>query len=142
MKVAVIGSRSFKDADFLAEKLDELRWLLGDFVVISGGAPGADTLAEKWAASRGLSCEVYKADWENLDHVDVLRRQLWDGTWYDARAGFRRNQVVIDNTDQCVVAFWDGKSNGTKDAIQRATKAGKAVYVFWPGTETQVINPS
>jgi hypothetical protein len=66
MRVLVCGGRDYADRDWLYAELDRLRAERGFSLVIAGGARGADTLAEEWARARGVSCEVYRADWEGL----------------------------------------------------------------------------
>lgn len=107
MKCAVIGSRGFNDYELLKRELSA-----GDIsVIVSGGAKGADKLAEKFAKEFNISTEVYLPDWSLGRH-----------------AGFLRNTQIIEAAD-VVVAFWDGISNGTKDSITKAKKAGKPVKV-------------
>jgi len=40
-----------------------------------------------------------------------------------------RNGFIVAHAD-FVVAFWDGKSRGTKNAIDRAKRLGKRLYIF------------
>lgn len=124
MKVAVIGSRTFADRDLLFSTLDEIG---GKTVIVSGGAPGADRLGERYADAKGLLKEIYKADWNNLAHPEAVVR-FKHGRKYDANAGFRRNELIIDNAD-LVVAFWDGNSKGTKHALDYAGTRGKKIKI-------------
>ena len=80
--------------------------------IVSGGAKGADTLAEKFALENHLEMIVFKPDWKK----------------FGKRAGFLRNTIIIENAT-IVFAFWDGKSNGTKDSIDKAEKLNKKVIV-------------
>lgn len=125
MKIAVIGSRTFLDKDLLFKTLDMIK---GKTVIVSGGAPGADRLAEHYAETVGLAKEIYKAEWNNLLHPEAVVRFKY-GREYDANAGFRRNKTIVDNAD-LVVAFWDGKSKGTKNSLEYAKKMGKNVKVI------------
>ena len=75
--------------------------------LISGGAKGADELAERWA--------------EDYDRKITVVRPNWDK--YGLGAGYIRNQEMIDMKPYLVIAFWDGKSRGTSDTIRRAKKA-------------------
>jgi len=80
--------------------------------VISGGAPGADSLGERFAAEHGLPVTIFHADWER----------------YGKAAGIIRNTDIIDAAD-IVFAFWDGKSPGTKDSIKKAMSRAKTLFV-------------
>jgi predicted Rossmann fold nucleotide-binding protein DprA/Smf involved in DNA uptake len=124
MKVAVIGSRSFADQKLMFSTLDKIG---GKTVIVSGGAPGADRLGERYAEANGLVKEIYKADWNNLTHPDAVIR-FKHGRQYDANAGFRRNKTIVDSAD-LVVAFWDGSSKGTKNALDYARSKGKEIQI-------------
>lgn len=44
-------------------------------------------------------------------------------------AGPIRNQQMAQEAD-VLIAFWDGKSRGTKDMIEKATRAGLDMHVY------------
>ena len=66
MRVLVCGGRNFEDRQALNATLDRLHQERGFFMVIAGGARGADTLGEEWASAAGLPCTVFQADWAGL----------------------------------------------------------------------------
>jgi hypothetical protein len=109
MKVAVIGSRSFADYGLLCRTLDAIPELS---TVVSGGAPGADSLGERYADERGLATQIHRPDWRR----------------YGRGAGKVRNRTIVDASD-LVVAFWDGSSAGTKHALDYARTRGTPVQV-------------
>jgi hypothetical protein len=86
----------------MKQYLSDISW------VVSGGAPGADSLAEKWAKENKKMLTIYPADWLNLGK----------------RAGYVRNTDIVKNSDM-IIAFWDGNSKGTKHTIGLAQKMGK-----------------
>jgi hypothetical protein len=100
MNVGVVGSRSFNDYPLLEKTLNNIIENKEDVTIVSGGARGADTLAERYANENQLELVVFKAEWDK----------------YGKGAGFIRNKVIWDNMDICI-AFWDGKSKGTKHSI-------------------------
>jgi hypothetical protein len=108
MKIAVIGSRSFKDYDLLKVTLDQYKIKL----LISGGAKGADTLALKYAEEHDIPFKVFEPDWKA----------------YQRAAGHHRNRQMVDACD-FVLAFWDGVSRGTLQAINYAKSSGKSADV-------------
>jgi len=118
MNIGVVGSRIFNDYLLLAEWLNHFRLschVRVDLVtIISGGAKGADSLAEDYAENWGMKSLVFKPDWEK----------------YGKSAGFKRNQDIVDNSDM-VVAFWDGKSKGTQDSINKARAAKKPTFIVY-----------
>jgi len=109
MNVAIVGSREFDNYDSLREVMYTL-YPSPDMItsIVSGGARGADTLAERFATEHDLPMRVFKADWE---------------TW-GVRAGYMRNKLIVDSATE-VVAFWNGKSNGTRHTIELAEKNHK-----------------
>lgn len=106
--VAVVGSRSFADYGKLVDFLDCL--VIG--AIVSGGARGADRLAERYAAERGIPVVLFPPDYAR----------------HGRGAPIVRNKLIVDAAD-LVVAFWDGASAGTRSTIELARKAGKAVHV-------------
>jgi len=112
MKIAIVGSREFKDRQLVHDLiLDIIRF--DGWTLISGGANGVDSWAEDIADTMGWKKMIIKPDWQK----------------YGKRAGAIRNQQIIDVADR-VVAFWDGKSKGTKITIDMAIKAGKPVDIY------------
>lgn len=113
-KVIVAGCRDFADYELLKEKCD---FYLQNkkpeiIVIVSGHASGADTLGERYAQERGYETEVYPADWKTNGRA----------------AGPIRNAQMAAVAD-ALIAFWDGKSRGTKNMIDTATKRGLKVAV-------------
>ena len=112
MKYAIIGSRNFNDYNRLKSTLDHELPRID--LIISGGASGADTLAEKWADENNIPSRIFHAEWEK----------------YGKSAGFIRNRLIIDLADK-VIAFWDGKSKGTANSISLAKKKNKKVSIVY-----------
>ncbi len=109
VKIAVVGSRTFRNYGLLKTTMNGFS---KPFIVVSGGAAGADSLAERYAREAGLPTEVYPADWAR----------------HGRAAGMIRNKQIVDAADH-VVAFWDGRSRGTANTIDRARSAGKLLTV-------------
>jgi hypothetical protein len=109
MKLAVIGSRTFKDYELMCSVLNPLNIDL----IVSGGAKGADSLAERWAKENRVQTLIFHPNWDT----------------YGKKAGIMRNFDIIDSCDQ-LIAFWDQKSKGTKQALDYARKIGKGVKVY------------
>lgn len=109
MKVAVVGSRNLTVQD-LEKYLPE-----GVTEIVSGGAKGIDTCARNYARANGLALMEFLPEYEK----------------YGRGAPLRRNLQIIDYAD-AVVAFWDGKSSGTKYTIEQCQKKGKEVMIYYP----------
>ena len=88
--------------------------------ILSGGAKGADFLAETYAKINNIPFKLFEAEQDNLKATPCLIR-IKDGKKYNALAGLNRNKLLVDYSDY-VIAFWDGKSKGTKDSIDYAKK--------------------
>lgn len=99
MKVAVIGSRNC-----IVEKLEEY---LPEHTteIVSGGAKGIDTCAREYALSHGLKLTEFLPEYRR----------------YGKGAPLKRNLKIIEYAD-FVLAFWDGKSHGTKFVIEHCKK--------------------
>lgn len=126
MKVAVVGSQSFDDYELMVKTLEPFTIT----EIVSGGAKGADTLAEKYADENGIDKDIIEADWDNLETEEpckVVKRA--DGSEYNVLAGFNRNTTIVEKAD-IVIAFWDGQSNGTNDTIVKAEELGKSVLTI------------
>lgn len=106
MKLAVIGSRSFDNFDLLINEIQSLSNEITE--IISGGAKGADLLAEKWASQNKVILTIIRPNWST----------------YGRGAGIKRNEEIIKNCDFCI-AFWDGKSKGTLSSIKFCEKYSK-----------------
>lgn len=116
-KLIVAGTRSFNDYILLYKKVYSflaLRcWQVDCYEeIVSGGAPGADTLAVRYATESDIPFKVFPADWNK----------------YGKSAGPRRNRQMAEYADAAIV-FWDGKSRGTQNMIQQMRELGKPVEV-------------
>jgi hypothetical protein len=109
MKIAVVGSRNWAMRIIVYKELDAIY----PSEIVSGGAEGPDKVAEAWAYVHLVPCKVFKPDWS-----------------IGKQAGAIRNKQIVDYCDQ-LIAFWDGKSKGTKISIDMAKKAGKLFKVVY-----------
>lgn len=128
MKLAIIGLRDFDNYDLVKSTIQNLYPELTE--IVSGGANGADSLAEKYADEFNISKTIFEAEWSDLTgksgpvHIKVGAK----GKKYNALAGFNRNSLIINFADS-ILAFWNHKSPGTKDSIDKAKKIGKEVTI-------------
>lgn len=113
MKVIIAGSRNFNDYKKLCKICDHLLQFQSEIEIVSGTAKGADRLGEQYAKERGYAIKQFPADWNN----------------YGKAAGPKRNQQMAEYAD-ALVAFWDGKSRGTKNMIELANEANLKIRVF------------
>lgn len=107
MKVAVVGSRSLH-----CHELE--KYLPADTsVIITGGAVGIDSDAEKLADSKGIKKIVVYPDYE----------------LYGKTAPLVRDRILVDMAD-LVVAVWDGVSPGTRYTISYAKQMNVPVKLY------------
>lgn len=113
MNILVAGGRSFSDYTLMKQTLDGILHNIDGVHMISGGADGADSLAERYARENGYPIRTYKPDWIKFGKA----------------AGPIRNAEMVKDSDM-VVAFWDGISKGTKSTINLAEKSEKILKVI------------
>ena len=122
LRIIIAGSRNFNDYELLKrEVLNIVKYdnRPKEYVkIISGCARGADTLGERFANEMGLEISRFIPDWDGLGK----------------RAGYVRNAemakvAVEDDNDGMLIAFWDGKSRGTKHMIDLAKRYGLEVHI-------------
>lgn len=112
MKVAIVGSRE----GFTEQEVYSKLWVLlanftTDGTIISGGAPGVDQYVKTFANNFG--CHFIEVRPINTQKVSYLMR----------------NVEMITMADS-IIAFWNGKSRGTKFVIDYATARGKELHVI------------
>ena len=107
MKIAIIGSRGLH--------VENLEIYLPDGVteIVSGGARGIDTDAACFAREKSLKMTVFLPKYDR----------------YGRGAPILRNYQIVDYADE-VLAFWDGRSRGTKSVIDYCQKQNKRVTVI------------
>ena len=116
MKLAVVGSREFNDFELVEEEIIER--ILEYDSIITGGAKGVDQFAEEFAVRNNLPYEIIRPI-NPSNKVDYLFRNI----------------EIITKADK-ILAFWDGKSRGTKFVIDYAKARGKDIEVFKSKNET------
>lgn len=124
VRVIVAGTRYFNDVEYMRKHLTaiitDLRKIYPDAIIeiVSGGAKGADWLAEKYAEYYGFALKRMPANWNQ----------------YGSAAGPIRNKEMLDYACEKIpvlAAFWDGKSSGTRNMISISRNAGIQVHVFY-----------
>ena len=115
MKIAVVGSREFREKDLIGYilSLETESFHSQEVTIVSGGARGVDSWAEEIADLANFKKEIFKPEWDK----------------YGKSAGFIRNKLIVNEADK-VIAFWDGQSKGTKHSIDLAIKASKPIDIY------------
>ena len=110
MRTVIAGSRDITDTDRVCLLLDECPWTVT--TVLSGKAPGVDTIGEHWADTKGVPVDPYPPDTKRYG-VPV--------------AFFIRNQVMAENAE-ALMLVWDGNSKGSRDMLERAKRQCLRIY--------------
>ncbi len=107
---AIVGCRHFYNEErFMLELADEFG---PSHLLITGDAPGTDFMVYN-IFSDTQRVIVFRADWDK----------------HGKAAGPIRNAEIVRYADR-MIAFWDGQSPGTYDAIQQAQKKGIPLKVI------------
>lgn len=106
MKLAIIGSRNCPQIN-----IEDYLKFIPD-TIVSGGARGADTYAMDFARRHGLKLIIFYPDYEK----------------FDRQAPLIRNKLIVEECD-CLLAFWDGQSKGTKFTLDYAKEKGKPIKI-------------
>ncbi len=112
-KLAIVGSRDFTDYAVVKRAVVGLFDLSMLKEIVSGGAPGVDTLAMRLAQELGVKMTIYPADWAR----------------HGRSAGPIRNRQIVDHAE-FVLAFAKPTSRGTANALAYCMKKGKLHHVI------------
>lgn len=115
LRLIVAGTRTFLEQQLFYSTLDTL---LSDYpeykykiVIVSGCAKGADSMAIAYAKDHDYEIKKFPAEWDKLGKSAGVRRNI------------QMAQYASDiKHTGLLVAFWDGKSPGTKHMIDTAIR--------------------
>jgi hypothetical protein len=110
MKTIIAGCRNFYDYDKFKKALELYKNPITE--IVSGHASGADSLGEKYAKENNIPLKLFPANWE----------------LYGKSAGYKRNYQMALYAD-CLIAFWDWESKGTKMMIELIIKENKPKFI-------------
>lgn len=115
-KIIIAGSRVIPNRDVV---WDDLVWRLGyqipdELEIVCGMARGADTIGLDFGVYYGITVTPFPADWDK----------------HGKSAGYIRNKEMSEYADE-LIAYWDGKSNGTKNMIDLMAAARKPTTIIF-----------
>lgn len=110
MRTIIAGSRAIDNYQLLCVVIKTSNFEITE--IISGGARGIDALAERYAKENKIPLKIFPANWNK----------------YGKSAGPIRNTQMAENAD-ALIAIWDGKSPGTKNMIDVASRKHLQVFV-------------
>jgi predicted Rossmann fold nucleotide-binding protein DprA/Smf involved in DNA uptake len=115
--IAVVGSREFKNF----KQLDEVvrHYVAPEDWIVSGGAQGADSMAQRWRRENGGTILIHYPFW----HVNEV---------FDRGAGFTRNAKIVESADKVLAFYRKGhfREGGTLNTANWAEKMGVDLEEF------------
>lgn len=145
LRMIIAGGRDFDDYDRLKNICSSIIKAIEEgygkpfdsIEIISGRARGADTLGEQFAITNQYVLKLFPADWDGLGKF----------------AGYARNEQMakyaacVDTPElrgdviAVLVAFWDGRSRGTKNMIGFAHmyEFNDTIIEYYPVAEDKKI---
>ena len=118
--IIIAGSRNFTDYEIVKKSLKSFlisKQTSDKPTIICGMARGADMLGYRLAKEYKLPLKEFPADWSLGKKAGCIRNEQM------AKYAHEHNNGVL-------LAFWDGKSRGTKSMIGLAKKYNLEVHVF------------
>ena len=112
--VIIAGSRTYNNYNEAKNYLDKAFSNKKPTSIICGMARGADMLGYRYAKENNIPVLEYPAEWFK----------------YGKSAGYIRNSNMATNAD-ALIAFWDGKSKGTKNMIEIAKKHNMPIRIVF-----------
>lgn len=112
----VVGSRTFNDYEKMEKTLDYFLSNQEDVCIVSGGAKGADSLAEEYAKKHCYPLMIFPADWSKGNSAGYVRNT-------------KMHEFIAQFEHRGCVAFWDGKSHGTAHNFELAPKYNTPIKI-------------
>lgn len=110
MRLAVIGTKEFQDYKFLTSVLNQIS---GISTIVSGASAGTDKMAARYALEHNIKLIEFPPDYDKNGE----------------EAKHFRDRQIVENCDE-LIAFWDGKCEGTKYTMDYAEKLGVSVEIL------------
>lgn len=113
IKLLVTGGRDYDNQERVFQVLDKIHAEKKITELCHGAARGADSLADRWAQERSVTCQSFPvtgAQWNT----------------YGKAAGVLRNQQMLEEFSPDLVVEFPGGS-GTQDMVKRAKRRGVPV---------------
>jgi hypothetical protein len=127
-RLLITGSRTWTDVAAIREQFDIVKQNEGtDVVLVSGNCPrGADKMCEELAAEYGWQVELHPLAWKGEDGKGE----------YNPRAGFDRNELMVNLGADFVIAFVMDNSGGAMNTVGHSRRAGIPTKIIHRTTPT------
>lgn len=114
--LGIVGTRTYTNWSSFCDHMNKvnLYFPFPPTAIISGGARGTDTLAERYAKTvLNIPIQIILPDWKT----------------HGRAAGPIRNKEIVKRSDH-VIAFWDGTSRGTKSTINLCKASNTPITII------------
>lgn len=113
MNIAIIGNREGFSWEYVKFTLDKHKFSQQHDMILSGGAEGVDTFAQRYAKERGLTFKIF------YPRMDVPSPDRY----------FMRNEQIVLEAD-LILAFNKKEKSGTKQTMNLAKSFEKEMIVY------------
>ncbi len=114
MKLAIVGSRTFNNYSILCHNVPQ-----GVTEIVSGGAKGADTLAERFADEHGFPKKIF-----------LPRFQAEPDVGYHPGHYHQRNRQIAEYADHILAFMPQSGSKGTQSTLNHAKRVGTTYTII------------
>jgi hypothetical protein len=129
MIVLISGSKSITNIDtsLISQAVKQSGFDVTE--VMSGVDNQVDYKVIEWANHNNIKTNILYTHWNDLSNVDAIVKANDKGIKYDARAAYRKNQLMID-LSEALLYIWDPSEMGVKDLVERAKKKGLIIFIY------------
>lgn len=128
MILVVCGSRvhnTHAAYQWVSGTLDDIHKHHSIELIMHGGAEGPDTFSGWWASRNDVQYTIYRPVWRTNGQ-------------FNPKAGYDRNDIMVEKLRDAImhgwpaklIAFWDGKSRGTAEAVRYAKRIDVPTEVY------------
>ena len=113
-RIGIVGSREFKNWEQLKSEIDKI--IKSDDELVSGGAVGADSMAQRYAKEYGYNFHIYYPKYRK----------------FGKPATFIRNKEIVENADIILAFYQKGRfqEGGTANTAKWARELGRPLFEF------------
>lgn len=113
-KIGIVGSREFKNYEQLEREINKI--IKQDDELVSGGAVGADSMAQRYAKQHGYYIHIYYPKYAQ----------------FGKPATFIRNKVIVENADIVLAFYQKGRfqQGGTANTAKWARDLDCPLFEF------------
>ncbi len=132
MKLAIVGSRSYKNIKKIRALIEKYMGFYGSNVeIVSGGAKdGADSIAKSLAIELGVKYVEFSPIHGRYNEYCVDPPECYNKPYHVGNF-FTRNTQIAEYCDHCAAFIVEGiRANGTMDTFKKAKKLNKRCFLF------------